>query len=38
MYVCEVVQDADKRDDSDWTLNLTDVFMIQFDIYVGKIS
>ena len=31
---CEVVQDNDKGDDSDWALNLTDGFMIQFDIYV----
>ena len=29
---CEVVQDGIKWDDSDWALNLTDGFMIQFKV------
>ena len=29
---CEVVPHGDKWDNSDWTLNLTDSFMIQFDM------
>ena len=29
---CELVQHSDKWDDSNWTLNLTHGFIIQFDI------